>query len=194
MNEYLVSLYIDDELNLDEKIAFVEAVHGDSLFTGEALALLRQEKRLRATLTVPVVAQTLPAPVETMATPCNLFSSWLKPLTGFALATILFGVLFVLHSKPTALPTREELYRFVLYLPESRQAQIIGTFTDWKAVPMERVGGSGYWTLTLAVPKGEHRYSFLIEDGRQIADPTVAAREQDDFGGENTVIEVRAAI
>ena len=58
---------------------------------------------------------------------------------------------------------------------------------------MERVSASGYWTLTLPVPKGEHRYSYLVEDGRQIADPTVVAKEQDDFGGENSVIEVTEA-
>jgi hypothetical protein len=48
--------------------------------------------------------------------------------------------------------------------------------------------------LTVPLPIGEQRYSYLIDDGRQIVDPTVAAREQDDFGGENSVIEIKVAI
>lgn len=82
----------------------------------------------------------------------------------------------------------------MLYLPAIERASLVGTFTDWHPVAMERIGNSGYWSLTLQVPAGEHRYSILVDDGRLIADPTVATREQDDFGGENSVIEVRAAI
>jgi 1,4-alpha-glucan branching enzyme len=59
---------------------------------------------------------------------------------------------------------------------------------------MERIGTSGYWSLTLSVPLGEHRYSYLIEENRRIADPTVVTKEQDDFGGENSVIQIRMVI
>ena len=48
MAEELISLYIDDELDLDEKVVFVEKVHGDRRFKDETVALLQQEKQLRA--------------------------------------------------------------------------------------------------------------------------------------------------
>jgi 1,4-alpha-glucan branching enzyme len=80
--------------------------------------------------------------------------------------------------------------RFVLYLPQASQARIVGTFTDWNPVPMQKIGASGYWSLTLKVPQGEHRYSYLVEGDNRMVDPTVAAREHDDFGGENSVIVV----
>jgi hypothetical protein len=194
MKEYLISLYIDNELDLEEKITFVETVHDDGLFTEEALTLLRQEKRLRADLTVPVVDPVMPAIPARKAPRLNFLSFWFRPLTGFAAALLLVGLFTLLQPNPTVIAPQEEQHRFVVYLPESQEARIVGTFTGWKPVPMERVGASGYWTLTLPVPRGEHRYSYLVEDGRQIADPTVAAREQDDFGGENSVIEVRVAI
>jgi len=195
MKEYLISLYIDNELDLDEKMTFVTTVHGDRSFTEEALTLLRQEKRLRATLTHPMAVPAGPPIPDRNALPRPpFFSSWFKPIAGFALAMILGGLFFLLYPKPASVLGPEEQHRFVIYLPESSQARIAGTFTGWQPVPMERVGTSGYWTLTLPVGRGEHRYSYLIEDGRQIADPTVAAREQDDFGGENSVIEVRMAI
>jgi 1,4-alpha-glucan branching enzyme len=55
---------------------------------------------------------------------------------------------------------------------------------------MHKIGSSGYWTLTLTLPEGEHRYSYQVQNGEQMADPTVTTRERDDYGGENTVIVV----
>ena len=194
MKDYLISLYIDNELDLDEKITFIETVHDDRLFTKEALALLVQEKRLRAELIVPEFLPAMPSIPVIIEPKSNTFSGWFRPFAGFVAAMLLVGLFFLLQPKTTIISQQEEQYRFVVYLPDSNQTRIVGTFTDWKPVPMERAGASGYWTLTLTVPKGEHRYSYLIEDNKQIADPTVAAKEQDDFGGENSVIEVRVAI
>jgi len=193
MKEYLISLFIDNELDIEEKIIFVETVHDDRLFTDEAISLLRQEKRLRAELTVPVMMPAMPPIPEIAAPTSNFFSFWFRPFAGFAAAMLLVGLFSFLQPQPTVPPSKKH-HRFVVYLPESSQAQIVGTFTNWQPVPMERIGASGYWTLTLPVPGGEHRYSYLVEDGRQIADPTVVAKEQDDFGGENSVIEVQVAV
>lgn len=107
-----------------------------------------------------------------------------------ALASMVFFVFSQQPSKPGVL---KEPHRFVLYLPEVDEAKIMGTFTDWHPVAMTPVGTSGYWTITLEIPEGEHRYSYLIGKDRQIVDPTVTLREQDDFGGENSVLEVRRA-
>lgn len=194
MNDYLISLYIDNELNLDQKITFVETVHQDRPFTDEALAILRQEQQLRTSWTEPpFVAATLPTRAITKPT-FNPFANWFKPVGGFVLAALIVGLLFLLQSRPTSTVHQETQQRFVLYLPESPQASIVGTFTGWKPIPMERIGASGYWSLTLSVPLGEHRYSYLIEENRRIADPTVVTKEQDDFGGENSVIQIRVAI
>jgi hypothetical protein len=186
MKEYLISLYIDNELDLDEKITFVATVHDNRAYTDEALALLQQEKRLRHSVAVPLPAA--PPLLETPASRNNFFSFWLKPMAGFAAAMLLVTLYTLLQPQPTVSTAQQ--HRFVVYLPETSQANIVGTFTGWSPVPMERVGNSGYWTLTLRVPEGEHRYSYLIGEGRQIADPTVSTREQDDFGGENSIIEV----
>lgn len=191
MNDHLISLYIDDELDLDEKIVFVETVHHDHRFTDEALALLRQEKRLRAELAEPP-RPLPPAPVPARARP-RLLAGWLGPLAGCAATLLLVGLFTLPGNDPVVFP-REEARRFVVYLPDSSQTMLVGTFTDWHPVPMERVGASGYWTLTLPVAAGEHRYSYLVGDGRRIADPTVVTREADDFGGENSVIEVGVRI
>ena len=210
--EHLISLYIDDEMDMDQKITFVETVHQNRPYTNTALDLLRQEKRLRADLTAPTFrpdSRMIPVPAPSPFAP--LFA-WYKPLAGVVLAaTLVVGLFVTLQPKTPLAPVEEERFvqhqsvakpltplehqqRFVLYLPGSRQARIIGTFTNWKPLPMERIGESGYWSLTLPVPPGEHRYSYLIEENKRIADPTVITREQDDFGGENSIIEVQTEI
>lgn len=211
--EHLISLYIDDEMDMDQKIIFVKTVHDSRPFADTALALLRQEQLLRGDLTQPafrVDSRMIPVPPSRF-TP--LFP-WYKLLAGAACTVVLaIGFVFIFQfqipfvpmqqarlvqnqeTDEPALPVSLEYQqRFVLYLPGSRQAHIVGTFTNWKPLAMERIGESGYWALTLPVPPGEHRYSYLIEENKRIADPTVIAREQDDFGGENSIIEVQRKV
>jgi 1,4-alpha-glucan branching enzyme len=111
-------------------------------------------------------------------------------MAGFATAVLIAAIGWLLIPQQSTPVAQQEEYRFVLYLPQVKQAEIIGTFTDWNPVPMQKVGTTGYWALTLKVPQGEHRYSYLIEDGDKMADPSVTAREHDDFGGENSVIVI----
>lgn len=182
MSEHLISLFIDDELDLDAKIEFVEIVHADGKYKDETLGLLRMEKRLRAETVhrmpdfKPVVRRsfwkTLPVPaLGTMA-------------AGLAAAAILLALLW--PSPKLALRP----YRFVIYQPEARSVEIAGTFTGWKRVPLRHAGSGGYWELTLELPEGDHRFSYIVEGGRRLADPTLARREKDDFGGENSILTV----
>ena len=123
MNDHLISLYIDDELDLDEKIVFVETVHHDHRFTDEALALLRQEKRLRAELAEPP-RPLPPAPVPARTRP-RLLAGWLGPLAGCAATLLLVGLFTLPGNDPVVVP-REEARRFVVYLPDSSQTMLVG--------------------------------------------------------------------
>jgi hypothetical protein len=53
----MISMFIDDELDYDEKIEFVEEVHADVTVKEEILSLLKQEKKLHSNFTdrVPVI-------------------------------------------------------------------------------------------------------------------------------------------
>ena len=70
------------------------------------------------------------------------------------------------------------------------QVEITGTFTDWKRIPMRKVGTSGYWETSLDIAEGEHRFTYILEGRQAIADPTIPAREFDDLGGENSIFHV----
>ena len=186
MNETLISQFIDDELALDEKIVFVEAIHGDDDFAVETLALLRQEQLLE---TLP---KTMPKQLDA---PPRQRRPWMRfthsPRVLATAATLAMAVgLTIFFAPRQAPPLRPAPYRFVVFLPQAEEAKIVGTFTDWQPLAMERAGNSGYWTITLPLPPGDHRYSYLLKEGQRLPDPTVAAREEDDFGGENSLLTV----
>ncbi len=188
MKDHLISSFIDDELNLDEKIDFVETIHDDRRFKDETVDLLTQEKMLRGDMVGRVPAVQVKAPR-------TVSSGWLRPVAALAATLAMVAVFFLLVPRPAQRLQQAAVeripHRFVIYLPQARKAQLVGSFTHWRPVPMHRLDDTGYWVLTMALPAGEHRYSYLVENGKRIPDPTVLAREKDDFGGENSIIEVR---
>ena len=109
-------------------------------------------------------------------------------MSGLAAALII--VFFVLpEQKISSVP-----YRFVIYQPDVSQVDITGSFTGWKTLPMKKKGATGYWEITLDLQEGEHRYSYILESGIQIPDPSVLTREKDDFGGENSILDVNMEV
>ena len=181
MQDYLISMFIDDELNLDNKIEFVETVHEDRKFKDETVDFLRQEKVIRTE-----VVDKLPF-VNVQLKEKTGFPLW-RPMAIFASGLAAALVLFFFTQSP-----KEQLstaHRFVIYQPGVEQVEITGSFTDWRALPMDRAGSSDYWEVTIDVPAGEHRFSYILEGDRRLADPTILTREKDDFGGENSILEV----
>ncbi len=182
MKDYLISSYIDDELNLDEKIEFVETVHEKVSFKNDAVDLLHQETLIRGE-----VADCVPA-VMFRAKRRFSIPLW-RPAGIFAagLAAALLVMFFVTPQQEQPLLTT---YRFVLYQPDVNQVEITGSFLGWEAVSMKKSGASGYWEAILELPAGEHRLCYILEGHRRIPDPTIPIREKDDFGGENSILAV----
>jgi 1,4-alpha-glucan branching enzyme len=119
------------------------------------------------------------------------FSLGIRPLgllvsAASAAAIILFFIL----SHPVQNPGTS--HRFVIYRPDVNSAEIAGTFTDWQRIPLNRLGSSGYWDITVNLPFGEHRFTYILDGKKRFADPTVPARELDDFGGRNSIISVES--
>jgi hypothetical protein len=183
MKDYLISSYIDDELDLDEKIDFVETVHAQTRFKDEAVELLHLEKLLRGEVVdrVPTVVVrekrrfTIP-----LWRPAGMFA------TGLAAALLIMFAVMPRQEVPVL-----TTHRFVLYQPDVKQVEITGSFLGWSAVPLKRSGTSGYWEAVLEVPAGEHRLCYIIEGDKRIPDPTIPIREKDDFGGENSILAVK---
>lgn len=194
MKDYLISMFIDNELDLDEKIDFVQTIHDEQTFKDEAIELLAQEKRLHAEMVHQIPRVHIPAEQEAVT---SFFVPWLRPAALFSAGLALGAALLFIQPPSVPVPltptvaSMEIPYRFVIYLPNAYQAEIIGTFTRWQPVAMKQMGASGYWSLTLNLPEGEYQYSYLVEEGKQITDPSVTERVQDDFGGENSLLTIK---
>ncbi len=180
---YMISKFIDNELDLDDKIEFVDRVHEDRIFKDESIELLGMEKIIRA----DVVDRIPPLKAKIKK---KRISFGLRPLGLLVSAAAAALVLFFILSHPQQNPAIS--HRFVIYRPDVTRAEITGTFTDWRRVPMNRIGSSGYWDITVNLPFGEHRFTYILDGEKRFADPTVLARELDDFGGRNSIISVES--
>lgn len=86
------------------------------------------------------------------------------------------------------------LVRFVLVAPNATRLALAGDFNGWSrtATPMAAAGRDGAWAVTLALAPGAHRYAFVVDDTRTVADPAApAARDTSD--GARSVLTVPAA-
>jgi hypothetical protein len=186
MTEHLISMFIDDELDLEEKITFVESVHSDQSYKMEAVELLRLEQHLRQNPVenVPVIA--------IQSTRRKTRFLWLRPaLVGLScVAVAIFVWIMRTPNNQLAREQSAKSHRFIIYQPDISNAQITGSFTDWQPRTMSRIGNSGYWEAVLKLSSGEHRFVYILDGHRRIVDPTVPVREKDDFGGENSILSI----
>ncbi len=185
MKDHMISMFIDDEMNIDEKIEFVATVHADAAVKDETIGLLQQEKMIRDR----VVDRIREARFEDRP---KLGLRFWKPAAAFACG--LAAALIIVFFAPSEPKTAAVPYRFVLYQPDTGQVGLAGSFSDWNTIPMKKMGISGYWEVTVDLHPGEHHYSYILEGGRRIPDPAILTREKDDFGGENSILDIQRRV
>jgi len=86
----------------------------------------------------------------------------------------------------------ESVYvRFVLLASDARRVELAGTFNRWDpaATPLTRTGTPGVWTVTVALPVGQHQYAFVVDGQRWVPDPAAPSID-DGFGRKNSVVSV----
>jgi len=80
--------------------------------------------------------------------------------------------------------------------PGAREVRLVGSFNDWnpEGMPMAASAPQGFWTVTVTLEPGLHRYMFLV-DGTEWRTPEGAPLYEDDgFGQKNGVIDVPAPV
>ena len=183
--ELLISQFIDDELDMNGKKKMVRHILDDAAFADETLELLELEGKLRHPFPEKIPLRPHPAR--------SRIYRW-APVLRIAAAVIAVVAIsaFWANRGITPPPVSQNqcpvTQRFVIYLPNAETVEIAGTFTRWDRVPLRRLGSSGYWEINMDLIPGEHRFSYIVGGDRSIADPTIATREKDDFGGINSVI------
>ena len=183
MND-MISMFIDNEMDMDEKISFIKTVQKDRPFGNTVLDLLGQEKLLRTDVVDRVPEINIIAPFDWRRSVRQFF----QPM-GLAASALAAVVIFLIFSAPQPVPG-PVTNRFVIYRPAVSQVEITGTFTEWKRIPMQKIGNSGYWEISLNLTEGEHQFTYILEGQNFFPDPTIPTQEMDDFGGVNSVFYV----
>lgn len=186
--DHLISLYIDNELTVDEKILFIEHAYDNKPYKDDAVVLLEQEKLLSASLN-----KTAPAG-ELKTTRAGIRPIFNRSL-GWAVAACLLVLFSFMTSQDFTLikPAVEStavLHRFVIHNQKAKRVEISGSFTNWQNIPLVPSGTNGYWEISLKLPAGEHHYTFIVDGSKSLPDPTVATQESDDFGSTNSILKV----
>jgi hypothetical protein len=116
--------------------------------------------------------------------------------TNFGRAGHLTGQLPVVGASSSHLPASSDtVLTFFVVAPSADKVSMVGDFNQWDgaANPMERVGNSNAWMVTVPLSAGRHLYSFVsvAPDGseRWIADPHAPAAP-DGFGRTSSVVLV----
>jgi hypothetical protein len=127
----------------------------------------------------------------------------LRPVVAVAAAVALVvlsaGVTAILQppTRPAAQPTAGPgpgtvLVRFELDAPGARSVSLAGSFNGWNdsTIAFSRSADGARWTVTVALPPGEHQYLFVVDGHRWVPDPAAHAQVQDEFGQTNSVLVV----
>jgi Glycogen recognition site of AMP-activated protein kinase len=81
----------------------------------------------------------------------------------------------------------DELRRIDVRADSASRVEIMGDFTNWAPIPLERAGD--VWRLDRAIPPGPHRIAIRLDGGPWIV-PVNLPRVDDEFGGTVGIITV----
>ena len=86
---------------------------------------------------------------------------------------------------------RGGVVHFRIRAPGATRASLVGTFNRWtpSSSPMSTRDGE-LWEAAVSLAPGRHSYVFLVDD-LPVRPPEAPMYEDDGFGGENGVIEIR---
>jgi hypothetical protein len=123
----------------------------------------------------------------------------LSPLGGLAMAAgvvalVVAGGRVIPSSPPEPVTESTQLVQFVLVASEASAVTLVGDFNDWSvsATPLTREGGDGVWWVTVPLPPGRYRYSFVVDGQVWLGDPNAPAVD-DEFGRPNSVVTIGGA-
>lgn len=93
-------------------------------------------------------------------------------------------------SAPVARAADAQPVRFSLDAPGVSRVSVVGDFSNWRPVALQRVDGSGRWTITLPIAAGRYTYVFVVDGARWVADPAAPVAPDADFGTSGSVLVV----
>lgn len=91
-----------------------------------------------------------------------------------------------------ATPDTVQVVTFVLVAPEARRVSLVGDFNDWEvgATQLHPAPAGRLWSVEVPLAPGRHRYAFVVDGERWLADPAAPRAPGPDFGSPNSVVTV----
>ncbi len=195
MKELLISKYIDNELTLDDKIEFIKEIKDNDNFFNESIDMLNTEKLLNFDISYDKPLKKTDnkiLPFRFAKKNGIIYQTLVTAAIFLVMLSVGLGVFknhLLVNKKPNTV--QKVLYRFVYYNPNAKSVAVMGSFTGWKKVYMQKVDGTGYWQLYAKLPKkGIYKYNFVVGNKKIIHDPSNPARIYNGFGGFDSVLRI----
>ncbi len=89
-------------------------------------------------------------------------------------------------------PEARRLVTFTYADPGANAVSVVGSFNGWSPETHRlQKTTEGAWELTLSLAPGRYSYRFLIDQKKQVLDPSTELTEPDGYGGKNSVVVVK---
>lgn len=91
----------------------------------------------------------------------------------------------------TVADTEEMVWvRFVYVNDNAESISIAGDFNNWEpdTLTKQQVNGQSVWTGFFSMPRGEHKYMFVVNGEKWVTDPLANMYQDDGFGNKNAII------
>lgn len=74
---------------------------------------------------------------------------------------------------------------------EAGSVAVVGSFNGWSPSKNPMTKNGDVWELTLSLLPGKYSYRFLVDQKKQVLDPSATITEPDGYGGKNSVVVVK---
>ena len=119
--------------------------------------------------------------------------AWAAALAAGIVAIVTLGVL---QSRPNTERVVKlgsvEPVTFVYVAPNAKSVSVVGDFNNWGLDDSQLTATNlqGVWSVTARIPAGVHRYAFVVNGKKWVADPTAPRSSGDDFGMPSSALVV----
>ncbi|MCM8801240.1 MAG: glycogen-binding domain-containing protein [Candidatus Omnitrophica bacterium] len=87
--------------------------------------------------------------------------------------------------------TKAKFTVFKIYAPQAKKVYLAGSFNNWNPKTISaKKDKSGNWTAKVDLRPGRYEYKFIV-DGNWTVDPCASAYVTNNFGTQNSVIEIK---
>lgn len=175
-------------------------------FSGKVMSEIEQKERMNATESLQSqLKDKITRWIETLFTPRSF---QLKPAFAFAifaliLLTPVLPYYFLQNESgeisqngnefetQTVADTEEMVWVRFIYVDDNAESiAIAGDFNSWApdSLTKQQVNGQNVWTGFFSMPRGEHKYMFVVNGEKWVTDPLANMYQDDGFGNKNAII------